>query len=71
MEDFKSFEAAGRGLLICGCEGVEDDLITGEAMDVLGSFDILIETHDGDDPAMGNRVREVLARNDLVTEICV
>jgi hypothetical protein len=52
--------SAGKGLIICDCEGYERDLFTEEVIKQLEEFDILLELHDGS--YSGMTISQVMSR---------
>jgi hypothetical protein len=45
-EELKNFDFTGRGLIICDCEGYEQNLFDDDNIQNLKKCDLLIETHD-------------------------
>lgn len=44
--DLLSLKTCGRSLIVCDCEGYEDTLFTGEAVDSFAHSDLVIELHE-------------------------
>ncbi|MEO7098023.1 MAG: hypothetical protein ABI162_01585 [Luteolibacter sp.] len=60
---------ADRGLMIVDCEGFEEFLLTAHAISHLNQWDFIIETHDGYDPEITNRLSDRFAATHRVERI--
>lgn len=66
-EVLAKFKFAGRGLIICDCEGYESQLFTSAAVANLGNCDVLVELHDVIDLTITDKILDIFKPTHDVT----
>jgi hypothetical protein len=61
-DELSKISFAGRGLIVCDCEGYEMELFNDEVMRNLLKCDILLETHDVNDINITTRLHELFSK---------
>jgi hypothetical protein len=67
--DMVDFDDCGRALIVCDCEGYEEDLISEATVSRLGRSDLIIEVHEQYRPGITDRLVKLLSQTHRVTLI--